>query len=55
VIPITQYPNHIPFDLQAHRYLRYLDNAEGHAKLSDELTNRIATLAPASGSKPWRN
>jgi hypothetical protein len=55
VIPITQYPDHIPFDLQAHRYLRYLDNAEGHAKLSDELTNRIATLATASRSKPWGN
>lgn len=48
VIPITQYPDDIPFDLRAHRYLQYHGNAQGHAKLTDDLTKRIQTLRSAS-------
>lgn len=44
VIPITQNEDHIPFDLQAHRYLFYHDNIEGRAKLTRELARRISTL-----------
>ena len=53
VIPITQYPGDIPFDLQAHRYLHYHDNAQGHATLTDDLARRISTLRSASHSYPW--
>lgn len=51
VIPITQHPSDIPFDLQAHRYLQYHDNAQGHAKLADDLSRRIETLLPRRS--PW--
>lgn len=44
VIPITQQPDDIPFDLQSHRYLRYLGNGEGLAKLTSDLSGRISTL-----------
>jgi len=45
VVPITQAAADIPFDLQHHRYLAYLNNAEGRAALRSQLAERIKTLA----------
>lgn len=44
VIPITQQPGDVPFDLQHHRYLHYLNNAEGLQHLRAELAGRLKTL-----------
>lgn len=44
VIPIVQHPSDIPFDLQHHRYIQYLNNAEGLAKLTVDITARLQTL-----------
>ena len=44
VILITQSKNDIPFDLQQHRYIHYLGNAEGLAGLTRDLIGRINTL-----------
>jgi hypothetical protein len=48
VIPITQSKHDIPFDLQHHRYLHYLANGEGIAKLGAELADRMLKLAVPS-------
>jgi hypothetical protein len=53
VIPITQYPGDIPFDLQAHRFLQYHNNAEGHMTLTDNLSSRIETLRSGAHQKSW--
>ena len=53
VIPITQSADDIPFDLRHHRYLAYLNNAEGRAELQQKLAERIATLASRRRSLPW--
>ena len=45
VIPITQQPGDVPFDLQHHRYLHYLNNAEGLQHLRAELSERLRTLS----------
>lgn len=44
VVPITQIAGDIPFDLQHHRYLEYLNNGEGCAKLAAGLATRFASL-----------
>lgn len=44
VVPITQAAADIPFDLQHHRYLPYLNNAEGRAELATGLASRFASL-----------
>ncbi len=44
VIPITQHINDIPFDLQPHRTLKYLNNSEGLKQLSEGLEERLKTL-----------
>ncbi len=44
VIPITQNKEDIPSDLQAHRYLTYLNNSEGRKTLSKQLAERLATI-----------
>jgi hypothetical protein len=44
VIPIAQHQSDIPFDLQHHRHLRYLNNVEGLTQLSSGLASRFATL-----------
>lgn len=44
VIPIAQSSDDIPFDLQHHRYLKYLNNAEGRSELRSKLAERIKTL-----------
>lgn len=45
VIPITQSDDDIPFDLQHHRYAKYLNNGEGLEKLKQELVSRLNTLS----------
>jgi AbiJ-like protein len=45
VIPITQSENDIPFDLQHHRYLKYLNNNEGLNDLKKKLKSRFLILA----------
>lgn len=56
VIPLTQHPGDIPFDLQAHRYIRYLNNIEGIVAMQEALSGRIATLLQARKppSVRWR-
>ncbi|WP_434288919.1 hypothetical protein [Celeribacter sp. SCSIO 80788] len=44
VVPITQNSSDIPFDLQHHRYLSYLNNSEGRASLENELQRRFGAL-----------
>jgi hypothetical protein len=44
VIPISQNKSDVPFDLQHHRYVRYLANAEGLKELSGTVTGRLRTL-----------
>lgn len=48
VIPIAQHQSDIPFDLQHHRYLRYLNNAEGLLQLGTGLASRFGTLSGQS-------
>jgi hypothetical protein len=44
VIPISQNMADVPFDIQHHRILIYLDNDEGRADLQKLLTSRLKTL-----------
>jgi hypothetical protein len=44
VIPITQSEQDIPFDLQHHRYIKYLNNSEGLGELQKSLSSRLSTL-----------
>jgi hypothetical protein len=44
VVPITQSEQDIPFDLQHHRYAKYLNNGEGLETLKQELFSRFMTL-----------
>jgi hypothetical protein len=44
VVPITQASADIPFDLQHHRYLSYLNNAEGREELTTGLSARFRSL-----------
>lgn len=50
VIPITQSPDDIPFDLRHHRYLHYLNNEEGLGKLARQLGERLNYLRGSQGS-----
>jgi nucleoside 2-deoxyribosyltransferase len=44
VILITQNPEDVPFDLRHLRYIRYLNNGEGCARLQAELSARMRAL-----------
>ncbi len=44
VVLIAQSKSDIPFDLQHHRYIQYLNNGEGRQALQATLTTRLATL-----------
>ena len=44
VVLIAQSESDIPFDLQHLRYIKYLNNGEGLAKLSGDLTKRLENL-----------
>ncbi len=45
VIPVVQNAAHIPFDLQHHRHVIYLNNAEGRDRLIEEILPRMRSLA----------
>ena len=45
VVPITQNPDDIPFDLRHHRYASYLNNNEGREALEKDLKTRFQTLS----------
>jgi hypothetical protein len=45
VIPITQSREDVPFDIQHHRALLYLPNAQGFAELEAGLTKKLAQFA----------
>lgn len=51
VVPITQSGGDVPFDLQHHRYLTYLNNGEGLNNLRAGLASRMRELAPEQN--PW--
>lgn len=53
VVPITQNAEDIPFDLRHHRYARYLNNAEGRARLEEELSDRLRNLAKKKWNTGW--
>ncbi|MDD8042206.1 MAG: hypothetical protein QM518_16020 [Verrucomicrobiota bacterium] len=53
VVPITQNPDDIPFDLRHHRYAYYLNNGEGHQRLRGELEDRFRTLAKRQTQTNW--
>jgi hypothetical protein len=44
VILVTQSEHDIPFDLRHLRYVRYLNNAEGRAALTEDLQARMRTI-----------
>jgi hypothetical protein len=44
VIPITQNKEDIPFDLQHHRYLYYMNNGEGLRKMENDLKKAIQSM-----------
>ncbi|RNJ46931.1 hypothetical protein B5V01_34025 [Mesorhizobium erdmanii] len=44
VILITQNPDDVPFDLRHLRYIRYLNNGEGVARLQEDLTARMQAI-----------
>lgn len=45
VVPIAQHKRDVPFDLQHHRYLPYLNNDEGLQRLRIDLASRLRTLS----------
>lgn len=51
VIPLSQSKDDVPFDVQHHRYLPYLNNGEGMMQLEAALIRRFETLAP--NVSPW--
>jgi hypothetical protein len=53
VVPITQNPDDIPFDLRHHRYARYLNNNEGREALQNELETRFQTLSTKRKRLLW--
>lgn len=53
VVPITQNPGDIPFDLRHHRYARYLNNSEGRKALESDLRTRFQTLAGKRARLLW--
>lgn len=46
VIPLSQTKDDVPFDVQHHRYLPYLNNGEGRIALREALVSRLFTLLP---------
>lgn len=44
VVLVTQNNGDVPFDVGHIRYLRYLNNGEGRARLQDEIIRRLRTL-----------
>jgi hypothetical protein len=54
VVPITQSADDIPFDLQHHRFISYLNNSEGRRDLESKLADRFKTLAQKRQTLPWK-
>lgn len=52
VVPLTQNKDDIPFDLQHHRYVTYLNNNEGRKTLEQQLSKRLATLVAERKAVP---
>lgn len=50
VVPITQAKQDVPFDVQHHRYLQYLNNEEGRNALSQGLRSRLTQLSLSAGA-----
>lgn len=46
VVPLTQAIDDIPSDMGHHRALKYLGNSEGLSSLTEQLTKRLAYVAP---------
>lgn len=46
-IPITQHPKDVPFDLQAYRFLAYLNNQQGLQTLTTGISQRLKELIKA--------
>ncbi|MCW5983178.1 MAG: hypothetical protein KIT09_34125 [Bryobacteraceae bacterium] len=53
VIPIPQHLGDVPFDMQHHRVLRYMPNAEGLTKLSSELAAKLRQVSVGSSASPF--
>ena len=52
VIPISQSLADVPFDMQHHRILKYLPNAEGLSKLSTDLAAKLRQISIMPPSPP---
>lgn len=48
VVPLTQADEHVTFDLQHHRFIRYTSNTEGLEELKPKLKRRLQTLCRLS-------
>jgi hypothetical protein len=44
VVPISQSLDHVPFDLQHHRVVKYLSNPQGLRKLREMLISRLVRI-----------
>lgn len=54
VIPLAQSADDVPFDLRHHRYIPYLNNAEGRRDLASRLTDRVRYLSSHNRTLPWQ-
>lgn len=53
VIPLAQDVRDIPFDIQHHRYLKYLPNEQGLGELKDKLTAKLRQEVGANVVDLW--
>jgi hypothetical protein len=53
VIPITQNNDDVPFNLRHHRYIHYLNNAEGLSALTAKLEERVGGLLEQRKKDQW--
>ena len=44
VVPLTQFDEHVTFDLKHHRFIRYLNNAQGLQEFKPKLQRRLRRL-----------
>ncbi|WP_440950692.1 hypothetical protein [Methanosphaerula subterraneus] len=51
VIPLVQNISDVPFDLQHHRVLQYLNNEQGRTEMMNNLKNRLSTLKDQIGQR----
>lgn len=55
VIPISQSLDDVPFDMRHHRFLKYLPNTEGLAKLSKDLEVKLRQFTHVTPPAPIRD